>query len=34
MVRDRKRSSITVHKKSTWAFQRAINQGSTPPLTS
>jgi len=30
-VRDRKRSSITVNKKTTGAFQRAINQGSTPP---
>jgi len=34
MVRDRKRSSITVNKKSTRAFQRDTNQGSTPPLTS
>ena len=33
-VRDRKRSSITLNKNSTRAFQRAINQGSTPPLTS
>ena len=33
-IRDRKRSSITVNKKSTRAFQRAIIQGSTPPLTS
>jgi len=33
-VRDRKRSSITRNKNSTRAFQRAINQGSTPPLTS
>jgi len=33
MVKDRKRSSITFNKKSTRAFQRAINQGSTPPLT-
>jgi len=32
-VRNRKRSSITVNKKSTWVFQWAINQGSTPPLT-
>jgi len=31
---ERKRSSITLNKKSTRAFQRAINQGSTPPLTS
>jgi len=31
-VRDRKRSSITLNKKSTQAFQQAINQGSTPPL--
>jgi len=29
-----KRSSIMVTKNSTRAFQRAINQGSTPPLTS
>jgi len=29
-----KRSSITINKSSTRAFQRAINQGSTPPLTS
>ena len=28
------RSSITANTKSTRAFQRAINQGSTPPLTS
>jgi len=34
MVRDRERSSITVNKKSTQAFQRVIKQGSTPPLTS
>jgi len=34
MVRDRKRSSITVNKKSTRAFQWAINQGSMTPLTS
>jgi len=33
-VRDRTRSSITLNKKSTWAFQWAINQGSMPPLTS
>jgi len=33
-VRDRKRSSITLNKNSTLAFQQAINQGSTPPLTS
>jgi len=33
-VRDRKRSSIIVNKKLTRAFQRAVNQGSTPPLTS
>jgi len=33
-ARDRKRSSITLNKNSTWAFQRTINQGSTPPLTS
>ena len=33
-VRDRKRSSITLNKKLTRAFQRAINQRSTPPLTS
>jgi len=33
-ARDRKRSSITVNKKSTRAFQRAINQHSTLPLTS
>ena len=30
-VRDRKRSPITLNKNSTWAFQRAITQGSTPP---
>ena len=29
-----KRSSITLNKNSTRAFQRAINQGSKPPLTS
>jgi len=29
-----KRSSITLNKNSTQAFQRAINKGSTPPLTS
>ena len=29
-----KKSSITLNKNSTRAFQRAINQGSTPPLTS
>jgi len=29
-----KRSSITLNKNSTQAFQRAIKQGSTPPLTS
>jgi len=34
VVRDRKRSSITLKKNSTRAFQRAVNQGSTPPLTS
>jgi len=28
-----KRSPITLNKNSTRAFQRAINQGSTPPLT-
>jgi len=33
-VRDRKRRSITVNKKSTRASQRAINQGSRPSLTS
>jgi len=33
-VRDRKRSPITLNKNSTRAFQRAINQGSTPPTTS
>ena len=34
-VRDRKKKrSITLNKNSTRAFQRAINQGSTPPLTS
>ena len=33
-VRDRKRSSITLNKNSAWAFQRAIQQGSTPPVTS
>ena len=33
-VRDRKRSSITLNKNSTRAFQRAIKQGSMPPLTS
>jgi len=33
-VRDRKRRSITLNKNSTWAFQRGINQGSAPPLTS
>ena len=33
-ARDRKRSSITLNKNSTCAFQRAINQGFTPPLTS
>jgi len=32
-VRDRKRSPITRNKNSTRAFQRAINQGSMPPLT-
>jgi len=31
-ARDRKRSSITLNKNSTRAFQRAINQGSTLPL--
>jgi len=34
MRRTVKRSSITLNKNSTRAFQRAINQGSTPPLTS
>jgi len=29
-----KRSAITLNKKSTPAFQRAINQACTPPLTS
>jgi len=33
-VRDRKRSSITLNKNSTRAIQQAINQGSTPLLTS
>ena len=33
-VRDRKRRSITLNKNSTWASQRAINQGSMLPLTS
>ena len=33
-VRDRKRSSITLNKNSARAFQRAIHQGSAPPLTS
>ena len=33
-VRDRKRSPITLNKNSARAFQRAIDQGSTPPLTS
>ena len=33
-VRDRKRSSITLNKNSARAFQRAIHQVSTPPLTS
>jgi len=33
-LRDNKRSSITLNKYSTRAFQWAINQGSTPPLTS
>jgi len=33
-ARDRKRSSTTFNKNSTRAFQWAINQGSTPPLTS
>jgi len=33
-ARDRKRSSPTLNKNSTGAFQRTINQGSTPPLTS
>ena len=33
-VRDRKRSSITLNKNSARAFQRAIHQGYTPPLTS
>ena len=33
-VRDRKRSLITLNKNSTRAFQRAIQQRSTPPLTS
>jgi len=33
-VRDTKGSSITFNKNSTRAFQRAIHQGSTPPLTS
>jgi len=32
--RVRKGSSIMLNKNSTWDFQRAINQGSTPPLTS
>jgi len=32
-ARDRKRSSVTLNKNSSRAFQRAINQGSTPPLT-
>jgi len=31
-ARDRKRSSITLNKNSTRAFQWGINQGSTPPL--
>ena len=30
-ARDKKRSSITLNKNSIRAFQRAINQGSTPP---
>jgi len=33
-VRHRKRSSITLNKNSTRAFQQAINQGSTVPLAS
>ena len=33
-VRDRKEKPITLNKKSTRAFPWAINQGSTPPLTS
>jgi len=33
-ARDIKRSSITLNKNSTRAFQLAIKQGSTPPLTS
>jgi len=33
IVRDRKRSSITLNKNSTPAFQWAINQGYTLPLT-
>ena len=33
-VRDRKRSSITLNNNSARAFQRAIHQGSTRPLTS
>ena len=34
IVRDRKRSSITLNKNTARAFQRAIDQGSTPPPTS
>jgi len=33
-VRDRKRSSIKLNKNSARAFQRAIDQGATPPPTS
>ena len=33
-VRDRKRGSTTLNKNSARAFQRAVHQGSMPPLTS